>query len=505
MAPIDRHPFTQRCVGSFLGLALGDAYGEPLEFLRGKALRRAVVDTTTLTWTDDTHMGIYLSEAIEEAGGVADLGEAWGAAVTRWLADPLMPSTAPGNTCLQAAHRLARGVPWTESGVRRSDGCGAVMRVAPLAMRWRGGDLTEAARVSAVTTHAHPNAPAAAQALCWLHRAVLERGTLDLSLVRHIAGRSRLFGHPEEVPSALQFAADWAEAQSSKRVVEALPEANMPTGDGGWRSVSCMGLAVAAVLAATCFEEAVELATRIDGDSDSVGAVAGMLAGALWHDDLPEEWLQHLPRVEVIRTLARRMAAGPDDGCRTSLTHPIRIDWVEARGRRFGITLAPGKQAKSAFGPPWRRDLGIDLAALKEAGCTRLVSLVEEDELAFLRIDDLEIEARRLDIEVCRFPMRDGAAPDPYAVRDAVKELLSVEGAVVHCRGGLGRAGTVAACALVTLGFEPDAAMAEVRRHRRHAIERVQEPLVHVCAKGWDKGGWPRGRGRMLRVGSARR
>ena len=53
---------------------------------------------------------------------------------------------------------------------------------------------------------------------------------------------------------------------------------------------------------------------------------------------------------------------------RTSISNPIDVDWVltdigEGHGS-LGITFAPGKKASSMFGPPWRRDLAIDLDRL---------------------------------------------------------------------------------------------------------------------------------------------
>src|SRR5262249_19179948 len=50
---------------------------------------------------------------------------------------------------------------------------------------------------------------------------------------------------------------------------------------------------------------------------------------------------------------------------------------------------------------------------------------------------------------------------------------------LVHCRGGLGRAGTIAARLLVELGMEPATAIANVRAVRPNAIEtREQEEFV---------------------------
>ena len=46
---------------------------------------------------------------------------------------------------------------------------------------------------------------------------------------------------------------------------------------------------------------------------------------------------------------------------------------------------------------------------------------------------------------------------------------------VVHCRGGLGRAGLTAACLLVQAGMEPGEAMALVRKTRPGAIENSRQ------------------------------
>jgi ADP-ribosyl-[dinitrogen reductase] hydrolase len=46
---------------------------------------------------------------------------------------------------------------------------------------------------------------------------------------------------------------------------------------------------------------------------------------------------------------------------------------------------------------------------------------------------------------------------------------------LVHCRGGLGRAGTVAACLLVELGVAPQDAIRRVRAARPNAIETAAQ------------------------------
>jgi protein tyrosine/serine phosphatase len=68
---------------------------------------------------------------------------------------------------------------------------------------------------------------------------------------------------------------------------------------------------------------------------------------------------------------------------------------------------------------------------------------------------------------------------------------------VVHCRGGLGRTGTVTASVLAALGQDPDEAIALVRRVRsERAVETpAQEKYVRQFAKELLKKNWrPHGR-----------
>ncbi len=271
--------FHARAVNCFLGLALGDAYGRPLEFERGERMRAVKVDTSRLRWTDDTHMSLYLAEAVGAHGpGPLDddrLGRAIGDAFLRWAADPLTPSTAPGNTCLAGVRNYAQSRDWRTSGIAASDGCGAVMRVAPLPMRFAGAELDRAAEISSLVTHAHPNAIDSAVSACRLVRALLEGEPLSPALVLRFAG-DNVTG--EALRAAVAVGCD---------------EHRIPPGDGGWRSSSALGIGVAAALSRRDFPGAIDLAARIDGDSDSTACIAGMILGASGAE-LPSAWVEGL-------------------------------------------------------------------------------------------------------------------------------------------------------------------------------------------------------------------
>ncbi|WP_040731349.1 ADP-ribosylglycohydrolase family protein [Thiocapsa marina] len=303
----DSSTFADRGRAALLAHACGDRFGAPLEFVQDASVRTRPVHLGH--WTDDTHMSLYLGEAILEHGpGPLDpdrFGTRVGEAFVRWSHDPLTPSTAPGNTCLTGAALFERDRDWTASGVRDSDGCGAVMRIVPLALAYRGDDLIEAARISALLTHAHPNAVEAAIAGAWLVRAILETDRWDAALVDEaIRGLDGPWQQGGEVAASLRAAIAWAQ-----RGEDWLDEEAIPPGDGGWRSGSALGLAVAAALRWPAdLGVAVEKAARIRGDSDSVACLAGALLGAsLGTAAIPAEWLDTLPQREQIAGLADRL------------------------------------------------------------------------------------------------------------------------------------------------------------------------------------------------------
>ena len=83
-------------------------------------------------------------------------------------------------------------------------------------------------------------------------------------------------------------------------------------------------------------------------------------------------------------------------------------------------------------------------------------------------------------------PIVDGSTPNEGFERDwevagdELRTLLrSGRDVLVHCRGGLGRAGTIGARLLVELGMEPATAIRRARAVRHRAIEtREQEQYV---------------------------
>lgn len=171
---------------------------------------------------------------------------------------------------------------------------------------------------------------------------------------------------------------------------------------------------------------------------------------------------------------------------------PLRVDWLDpsslrdGRRGRLGLTFLPGKHGPSMRYPGriYRRDLHEDLAALADAGVRLLVLLVEDHELdRWGDLDIVEIAAGQ-NLRIERWPMPDGTAPATTAEMASILESIDLArergDVAVACMGGVGRTGTVAACALVMAGWTPDAAIAEVRRVRHPTAVETDEQVRFV-------------------------
>lgn len=82
----------------------------------------------------------------------------------------------------------------------------------------------------------------------------------------------------------------------------------------------CLAEAVWSVRRATSFEDAVTAAIDLGGDTDTVAAVAGGLAGAIWRDSaIPQRWTRSLHGVLTTRSGPRRY----DHADLIDLTHRV--------------------------------------------------------------------------------------------------------------------------------------------------------------------------------------
>ncbi|GLX16741.1 ADP-ribosylglycohydrolase family protein [Streptomyces lavendulae] len=300
-----------RAVGAVLGSAAGDALGAPYEFgpagqlsARGEEMRGGG------GWdpgeaTDDTQMAVLVAESLLEHGGL-ELPDVF-ARFQRWAAGQ------PKDIGLQTEDVLTNGMPWDLAAAvhfqvnARAAGNGSLMRASGSAVYFAaaGREATmDAARRIAALTHGDRAAWEGTALLHELVRVALDGGDPAAAIPAaldtvHPAHRDRY---------ARVLAPDWH------------PDMATEFNGAVW---PCLGSAVWALRTTGGFAEAVRAAVDLGGDTDTVAAVTGTLAGAVYGQAaVPDAWTAplHVPlpgfgdRVldaTALRTLAHRLATAP--------------------------------------------------------------------------------------------------------------------------------------------------------------------------------------------------
>ncbi|WP_145135349.1 protein-tyrosine phosphatase family protein [Roseomonas gilardii] len=151
----------------------------------------------------------------------------------------------------------------------------------------------------------------------------------------------------------------------------------------------------------------------------------------------------------------------------------------------------PPPGALAAMHCPGRHgDLTADVAALRRWGANWLLSLCEPGEFP----DAAALEARlaRAHIGWVRFPIPDYGIPDPawrVLAGQTLERLDAGERVAIHCWGGRGRSGTLAAALLLARGLSAPEAIAQVRRARPGAIETPEQEAWVLAQEGWRRPG----------------
>jgi ADP-ribosylglycohydrolase len=283
---------TQRAAGAVVGAAVGDALGGPFEFgPEGAFSARFPVPGAGGEmcggggWdpgeaTDDTQMAVLVAQSLLERGGL-DLPDIF-ARFQRWAA------AEPKDIGLQTEDVLTNGMPWDLAAAlhfqvnQRAAGNGSLMRAsAPAVYFARAGQeaTMDAARRIAALTHGDRAAWEGTAILHELIRLTLE-DTDPLTALPDIVA----LVHPDHrARYSTVLAPDWHPDQATEFNGAVWP---------------CLGSALFALRTTTSFEDAIRAAIDLGGDTDTVAAVTGSLAGAYYGlDAIPPHWTQplHVP------------------------------------------------------------------------------------------------------------------------------------------------------------------------------------------------------------------
>ncbi len=279
----------ERIHGALLGAVVGDAFGSPFEGV-GASAAPALVERRLQTpgpwgYSDDALMFIAVAESIRDTGTIVP------ADLLRAFARHYEPARGFGRGMKLAIRAFESGVRWEDvartAWPEGSQGNGGAVRVGAVALRrWEiTSDLLAAAELATRVTHAHAEAVESA-----------------LVQVRFVA----LALHQPELLADPMRAIDCVEAdlpgtlfvkqtlEKLRVLVSATPDADVAKACG---TSSLARESVPAALtiflrSRATFSDAITTAARLGGDTDSICALVGCLAGAL-HGvaGIPSPWI----------------------------------------------------------------------------------------------------------------------------------------------------------------------------------------------------------------------
>ena len=304
----DNPNIADRAVGALVGLAVGDALGAPVEFCRRDTFEPVAemraggyFKLPVGAWTDDTAMALCLAESLIDHPHLdqKDLLDRF----CLWAGKGANTSTGVcvgiGQNTLRVLGNYHRtGALLAPETRQKSDGNGAIMRLASVAVRhWQTPvEARRIANLQSRTTHYSALSAAACESLA-------------TTLCALIGGQ------------------DWPKA-SSPTPGDHWPDAIKALSGEDWQqrdrdSISSTGFVVHTLEAAlwavdttNSFSAALLKAVNLGDDADSVGAVAGQLAGARYGlSAIPRNWLEALFHREKIEVLGHTLFhAGDADG-----------------------------------------------------------------------------------------------------------------------------------------------------------------------------------------------
>ncbi|UCD70888.1 MAG: ADP-ribosylglycohydrolase family protein [Syntrophobacterales bacterium] len=304
-----RNGLRDRFEGSAIGTFIGDALGRVVEGWPASAIQRSfgiLEEMTGGIYTDDTEMMMGIMESLYEAGRFDP-----GLTAQRFLQN-FNPTRGYGGRIYGVMDRLRRGTPWNQAGTD-SWGNGSAMRIAPIGFFFYDDPvrLREAAIQSSIITHTHSRGIA---------------GAVAQATAVGIATRKGLKGEAIEIEEFINLIIEDVgeidqemahQLERIKGIERGDVRATIDSiGSHFYCDVSAIGAvppAIASFLLSREFKESVVVAVNCGGDTDTLGAMSGAIAGAYYgYSRIPSQWLVPLENEgkgrDYILSLAERLA-----------------------------------------------------------------------------------------------------------------------------------------------------------------------------------------------------
>ena len=301
---------------AIMGVVTGDALGCPVQFESREEVAQHPITgmrgngTFNLpagSWTDDSSLTLALLESIKRLDTIdyKDIMNNF----MKWMYDgdftPFGRSFDIGRSTMQAINRykLTKKPQKPGAGDERSNGNGGLMRIMPACLycidsKLEDGKAIEIIHKTGSLTHGHIRSNIACGLYYFMSYEILNgSGDLKEKLQK---GIDRGFGFYEKYLSDHEN----LEYYTRLRDLDAFARTDEDNIKSSGYVVDTLEAAVWSLLRTDSFEQALLTAVNLGLDTDTVGAVAGGLAGLFYgYESIPADWLEVIQKREWIESM----------------------------------------------------------------------------------------------------------------------------------------------------------------------------------------------------------
>lgn len=295
-----------------IGLLIGDALGVPVEFKERDDLKinpiTGMVGFGTYfkpagTWSDDTSMTLATMASIANRKAI-DYDDIMKEFINWYLNNKFCQKELfdIGITTSTALIRYTNDTPALECGCRgeRDNGNGSLMRILPLAYI-PNIDYETVENVSALT-HAHKRSQISCVLYVEIARSMLEND--DLSIDKHIdIANKKIQDHYEGEDELRHF---------NRIFNDDLADEDTISSKG--YVIYTFESVIHCLRTTDNYKDAVLKAVNLGGDTDTVAAICGGLAGIYYgFDEIPIDWIDEVDQIDTVLSLCEKYGAVCDE------------------------------------------------------------------------------------------------------------------------------------------------------------------------------------------------
>ena len=301
-----------KIIDSIIGHAIGDAMGVPTEFcIREHLFKHPVTEMIGSdktgqpagSWSDDTSMEIATIDSFikNKNFNYDDIMSKWEEWINYNKYTPNGETFDVGRTCLQAIHNHYEGIEALECGIdgEQSNGNGSLMRILPVALyayykKLNEQEIIQLTNEMSSLTHKHDISKLG----CYIY-------------VRYVMylldGKDKIDAYNLIKNIDYSSYSEYAISKYSRILKDNIIDYSIDDISSSGYVVDTLECALWILLSADSYKDTIIATTNIGSDTDTIGAIAGSMAGIIYgYDSIPKEWLDKLMRKDYLLDLTSK-------------------------------------------------------------------------------------------------------------------------------------------------------------------------------------------------------